>query len=105
MQLIKARPFLIQILPFTNDSGMHSYNPLILATQLVVVLTLNAQEKQPNIIYLMSDDQSIYSISCYGNIDVQTPNLVALADGITFDNHYVSTAMYGFTCKRNDRHV
>ena len=73
---------------------MHSYNPLILATQLVVILTLNAQEKQPNIIYLMSDDQSIYSIGCYGNIDVQTPNLDRLsADGITFDNHYVSTAI------------
>jgi arylsulfatase A-like enzyme len=33
-------------------------------------------------------------MSCYGNTDVQTPNLDRLsADGITFDNHYVSTAI------------
>ena len=73
---------------------MHTYIPFILATQLVLIGALNAQEKQPNIVYLMSDDQSTYSMGCYGNIDVQTPNLYRLsADGITFDNHYVSTAI------------
>ena len=73
---------------------MHFSNLLILATQLVLIVALKAQEKQPNIVYLMSDDQNIYSMGCYGNIEVQTPNLDRLsADGITFDNHYVSTAI------------
>ena len=68
---------------------MHSYNLLILATQLMAIVALNAQQKHPNIIYLMSDDQSIYSMGCYGNIDVQTPNLDRLsADGITFETAF-----------------
>ncbi|MDF7806366.1 sulfatase [Pontiellaceae bacterium B12219] len=50
--------------------------------------------KQPNIIYLMSDDQSAYTMGCYGNSDVQTPNLDRLAaDGMAFDNHYDTTAI------------
>ncbi len=73
---------------------MHYFNLLILTAQMTFIVVLYAQEKQPNIIYLMSDDQSIYSMGCYGNIDVQTPNLDRLsADGITFDNHYVSSAI------------
>ena len=49
---------------------------------------------KPNIIYLMADDQSTYSMGCYGNKDVQTPNMDQLAqDGMTFDRHYVTTAI------------
>ena len=50
--------------------------------------------KKPNIIYLMSDDQSSYTMGCYGNPDVKTPNLDRLAsDGMAFDNHYDTTAI------------
>ena len=73
---------------------MQPFTLLNLAPLLAVLSALIAQAKQPNIIYLMSDDQSSYSMGCYGNTDVQTPNLDRLsADGITFDNHYVSTAI------------
>jgi arylsulfatase A-like enzyme len=42
----------------------------------------------------MSDDQCTYSLGCYGNPDVRTPNLDQLArDGLVFDNHYVTTAI------------
>ncbi|MEN8694903.1 MAG: sulfatase [Akkermansiaceae bacterium] len=51
-------------------------------------------ETRPNIIYLMADDQSTYSMGCYGNKDVQTPNMDQLAsDGMIFDRHYVTTAI------------
>ncbi|MDF7799575.1 sulfatase [Pontiellaceae bacterium B1224] len=51
-------------------------------------------EKRPNIIFLMSDDQSSYTLGCYGNPDVQTPNIDRLAaDGMAFDNHYDTTAI------------
>ena len=44
--------------------------------------------------FLMSDDQSCYSMGCYGNQDVQTPNLDQLAaDGLVFNNHYDTTAI------------
>ncbi|GAA5507954.1 sulfatase [Novipirellula caenicola] len=57
------------------------------------VSTALANER-PNIIFLMSDDQSFYSLGCYGNEDVKTPNLDQLAaEGMVFDNHYDTTAI------------
>jgi arylsulfatase A-like enzyme len=51
-------------------------------------------ESRPNIVFLMADDQCTYSVGCYGNKDVQTPNLDRLArDGMAFDNHYDTTAI------------
>ncbi|VGO18293.1 sulfatase family protein [Pontiella sulfatireligans] len=51
-------------------------------------------QTRPNIIFLMTDDQSIHSMGCYGNGDVQTPNLDRLAtDGMIFDRHYATTAI------------
>lgn len=49
---------------------------------------------QPNIVFLFADDQSTYSVGCYGNKDVQTPNMDQLArDGVVFDKHYNTTAI------------
>ena len=51
-------------------------------------------DARPNIVFLMSDDQSTYTMGCYGNPDVQTPNLDRLAaDGMVFDHHYDTTAI------------
>jgi len=50
--------------------------------------------QRPNIVFLMADDQCTYSMGCYGNQDVQTPNLDQLAaEGMVFDNHYDTTAI------------
>ena len=57
---------------------------------------VQAQDKpsKPNIVFLFSDDQSTYSVGCYGNKDVQTPNMDQLArDGVAFDKHYNTTAI------------
>ncbi len=49
---------------------------------------------RPNIVFLFADDQNTYSVGCYGNRDVQTPNMDQLArDGMAFDNHYNTTAI------------
>ncbi len=49
---------------------------------------------RPNIVFLLADDQCTYSMGCYGNADVQTPNLDQLArEGLVFDNHYDTTAI------------
>lgn len=51
-------------------------------------------KSRPNIIFLLSDDQSTYSVGCYGNPDVQTPQMDQLgADGLIFDRHYDTTAI------------
>lgn len=49
---------------------------------------------RPNIVFLLADDQSTYSVGCYGNRDVVTPNMDQLAsDGIVFDRHYNTTSI------------
>lgn len=48
--------------------------------------------KKPNIIYIMSDDQGIWSLGCYGNKEVNTPNLDRLAaSGVRFNEFYCTS--------------
>lgn len=53
-----------------------------------------AASARPNFVFLLTDDQSTWSLGCYGNPDVKTPHIDRLgAEGIVFDNHYVTTAI------------
>jgi len=50
--------------------------------------------ERPNIVLLLTDDQTVYSLGCYGNEDVKTPHIDQLAaDGMVFDHHYNTTAI------------
>lgn len=50
--------------------------------------------ERPNLVFLLTDDQTTYSLGCYGNEDVKTTNIDALArDGLVFDRHYDTTAI------------
>ncbi|RME90215.1 MAG: acetylglucosamine-6-sulfatase, partial [Verrucomicrobia bacterium] len=54
----------------------------------------NAPDPRPNLVFLLADDQCFWSLGCYGNPDVQTPNLDRLAaEGMAFDRHYDTTAI------------
>ena len=65
--------------------------PLVL---LSFASSLFAADARPNIVFLMADDQTTYSLGCYGTPGVETPNIDQLArDGMVFDRHYVSTAI------------
>ena len=67
--------------------------PLTLLTICFIAGVAQAA-KQPNIIVLLADDQSTYSIGAYGNEDVQTPQMDKLAaEGLIFDKHYVTSAI------------
>ena len=60
---------------------------------------LFAGNARPNIVFLMSDDQCCYSLGCYGNQDVQTPNVDQLAsEGVKFTNAIV-TAPVCLSCR------
>jgi len=51
-------------------------------------------QKKPNIIFLLSDDQTSIATGCYGNDQVVTPNMDQLAkEGVLFKNHYNTTAI------------
>jgi len=60
----------------------------------VLPVSVFAEKKKPNLIFLFADDQNFDSLGCYGNQDVQTPNIDKLAaDGLVFDHHYNTTAI------------
>ena len=57
-------------------------------------VAIAAENDKPNIVFLLADDQNLSSVGCYGNPDVQTPRMDALArDGVVFDRHYNTTAI------------
>jgi len=75
---------------------MKLYKILILSqlTALSVVFAQDGDNKRPNIVFLMTDDQNFDSMSAYGNKQTKTPHLDKLAaDGVVFDKHYTTTAI------------
>ena len=53
-----------------------------------------APAKQPNIVYIMSDDHAAHAISAYGSKLIQTPNLDRLAkEGMKFENAFVTNSI------------
>ena len=56
--------------------------------------TVAAADDRPNIVFLMADDQSTFSMGCYDTPNANTPNLDQLAkEGVVFDRHYDTTAI------------
>ena len=48
--------------------------------------------KKPNIIFILSDDQGMWSMGCAGNKEIITPNLDRLAsEGMLFDNFFCAS--------------
>ncbi len=74
-----------------------TYLPLyVLALTLLpsVAGAVPREDTRPNIIFLFADDQCTYSVGCYGNPDVKTPQMDRLArEGLVFDRHYNTTAI------------
>lgn len=45
--------------------------------------------KKPNIVFILSDDQGYWSLGCYGNKEIKTPNIDRLAyEGVMFENFF-----------------
>jgi N-sulfoglucosamine sulfohydrolase len=59
---------------------------------VAIASTLMAkQTTKPNILLILSDDQSAPYLSCYGNPNLQTPNIDRIAqEGMRFDRAYVT---------------
>ena len=55
-----------------------------------------ARQHRPNIIYIMTDQQSANAMSCAGNADLHTPNMDRLAAmGVRFENAYCTLPLSG----------
>lgn len=50
---------------------------------------VQAQEKLPNIVFVLADDMGIGDLGCYGQTKIKTPNIDKLAEnGLLFTHHY-----------------
>src|SRR3954464_6132486 len=67
---------------------------VLLVTALVLCFAGmgGAQQRRPNLIAIVTDDQGYWSIGAYGNRDAITPNMDKLAaDGALFTNAFVNS--------------
>ena len=50
---------------------------------------LSEPRKQPNVVFVLSDNQSYYEMSCHGHEKIDTPNIDRLAEqGVDFQRFY-----------------
>ena len=50
---------------------------------------VQAQEKLPNIVFVLADDMGIGDLGCYGQTKIKTPSVDNLAEnGLLFTHHY-----------------
>ena len=55
--------------------------------------------KNPNFLFILTDDQAPHTLSCYGNKVLETPNIDSLAkSGIVLDQAYHMGSMSGAVC-------
>lgn len=67
-------------------------------TAAMCLAAIAAAAKSPNIIYIMTDQQSYDAMSCAGNPYVRTPNMDRLAErGVRFTNTYCALPLSGPT--------
>ena len=60
---------------------------------------VNAAEKRPNFLFILTDDQSHETLHAYGNKLLETPNINRLsANGMTFDNAHQMGSWSGAVC-------
>ena len=50
------------------------------------------KNKKPNIVFIFTDDQGVWSLGCNGNREIRTPNIDALAErGVRFENFFCTS--------------
>jgi len=61
---------------------------------VVLCATARAAERRPNVVLILTDNQSAWTLGCYGNRDIHTPHIDALArDGMLFERCFSSNAV------------
>src|SRR6188768_1117488 len=67
-----------------------------ICTFLLFIRAGYAQNKQPNIIFILSDDHAYQATSAYGNKLIQTPNIDRIAKGgALLQNNFVANSICG----------
>ena len=74
-------------------AGVHTARLFFQLSLLLFGAAVNLSAQQPtNVIFILTDDQGAWALGSYGNPEIRTPNLDALAaGGARFTNAFVST--------------
>ncbi len=74
---------------------LKTYLQIIFATYVLTACsTKEVPIKQPNILFIMTDDHSYQTISSYDDRLIQTPNLDRIAnEGVIFNNSFVGNSI------------
>nr|WP_320120362.1 sulfatase [uncultured Marinifilum sp.] len=73
---------------------MIQFKPIVVLISFLSLISCSQAQEQPNIVFLLSDDQTSIATGCYGNEQVVTPNMDKLAsEGVMFTNHYNTTSI------------
>jgi arylsulfatase A len=65
-----------------------------LVTCISLLTLIGFAQKRPNVIFILADDLGYGDLGCYGQEQINTPNLDRLAnDGIRFTQHYAGTSV------------
>src|ERR1043165_6558778 len=71
-----------------------SFAVLILAT----CCARAADSRPPNLVFILTDNQGAWTLGCYGNPDIRTPNIDQLAgEGMLFERCFSSYAVCSTT--------
>ena len=55
-------------------------------------MTPGSPQNQPNVVFILSDDQGPWAAGCYGNDEIRTPNIDRLArEGMRFENAFCTS--------------
>jgi len=55
---------------------------------------LSSSKDKPNVIFIMADDLGYGDLGCYGQTEIQTPNIDRLAaEGMRFTDHYAGSTV------------
>ncbi|MFT5481726.1 MAG: arylsulfatase A-like enzyme [Halieaceae bacterium] len=75
------------------------HKPILTTVTILFALhcdVLLAEDRRPNILFIMSDDHAVRAVSAYGSTLVATPNIDRIAaNGVRFDRAYVGNAICG----------
>lgn len=57
----------------------------VLLSLFTALATAGADERPPNLVFILTDNQGAWTLGCYGNPDIRTPNIARLAaEGVRF---------------------
>lgn len=69
---------------------------IFISVALLLPAALSLKADRPNVIYIITDQQSASAMSCAGNSDLKTPNMDRLAQrGVRFTNAYCALPLSG----------